>query len=160
MATQDFCDLLIEEFIADGHSPAEGIVAIAAAAGYYMTAADTAMALPEDADTQITNVMVRESLRHETPGIKNWKTLAAANDSENHDIPEYLNKLRPQVEEFFDLIGLENPLGRAVAVAKAVGRMVAVITVEDVGQIHPSIAKSLAKTGMILGARHRDEPAT
>lgn len=160
MATQDFCDLLIEEFIADGHSPAEGIVAIAAAAGYYMTAADTAMALPEDADTQITNVMVRESLRHETPGIKNWKTLAAANDAENHDIPEYLNKLRPQVEEFFDLIGLENPLGRAVAVAKAVGRMVAVITVEDVGQIHPSIAKSLAKTGMILGARHRDEPAT
>lgn len=157
MATQDFCDLLIEEFIADGHSPAEGIVAIAAAAGYYMTAADMSMALPEDAELQITNVMVRESLRHETPGIKNWKTLAAANDAENHDIPEYLNKLRPQIEEFFELIGLENPLGRAVAVAKAVGRMVAVITVEDVGQIHPSIAKSLAKTGMILGARHRDE---
>lgn len=160
MATQDFCDLLIEEFIADGHSPAEGIVAISAAAGYYMTAADTAMTLPEDADQHITNVMVRESLRHETPGVKNWKTLAAANDAENHDIPEYLNKLRPQIEEFFDLIGLENPLGRAVAVAKAVGRMVAVITVEDVGQIHPSIAKSLAKTGMILGARHRDEVAT
>ncbi len=157
MATQDFCDLLIEEFIADGHSPAEGIVAIAAAAGYYMTAADMSMALPEDAELQITNVMVRESLRHETPGIKNWKTLAAANDAENHDIPEYLSKLRPQIEEFFELIGLENPLGRAVAVAKAVGRMVAVITVEDVGQIHPSIAKSLAKTGMILGARHRDE---
>jgi len=157
MATQDFCDLLIEEFIADGHSPAEGIVAIAAAAGYYMTAADMSMALPEDAELQMTNVMVRESLRHETPGIKNWKTLAAANDAENHDIPEYLNKLRPQIEEFFELIGLENPLGRAVAVAKAVGRMVAVITVEDVGQIHPSIAKSLAKTGMILGARHRDE---
>lgn|GEM_PF-868500 len=157
MATQDFCDLLIEEFIADGHSPAEGIVAIAAAAGYYMTAADMSMALPEDAELQMTNVMVRESLRHETPGIKNWKTLAAANDAENHDIPEYLGKLRPQIEEFFELIGLENPLGRAVAVAKAVGRMVAVITVEDVGQIHPSIAKSLAKTGMILGARHRDE---
>lgn len=160
MATQDFCDLLIEEFIADGHSPAEGIVAISAAAGYYMTVADTAMALAEDADLQITNVMVRESLRHDTPGIKNWKTLAAANDAENHDIPEYLNKLRPQIEEFFDLIGLENPLGRAVAVAKAVGRMVAVITVEDVGQIHPSIAKSLAKTGMILGARHKDDVAT
>ena len=102
--------------------------------------------------------MVRETLRYETPGSKNWQMLAPANDAENHDIPEYLQKLRPEIEEFFDMIGLENPLGRAVAVAKAAGRMIAVITVEDVGQIHPSIAKSLAKTGMILGARHRDEP--
>lgn len=158
MATQDFCDLLIEEFIADGHSPSEGIVAIAAATGYYFTAAEQQMALPADAEKELTNVMVRETVRYETPGPKNWQTLAPANDAENLDIPEYLAKLRPEMEEFFGLIGLENPLGRAVAVAKATGRMVAVITVEDVGQIHPSIAKSLAKTGMILGVRHRDEP--
>lgn len=157
MATQDFCDLLIEEFIADGHSSAEAIVAIAAVSGYYLTAAERETALPEDAEKALTNVMVRETLRYETPGSKNWQMLAPANDAENHDIPEYLQKLRPEIEEFFDMIGLENPLGRAVAVAKAAGRMIAVITVEDVGQIHPSIAKSLAKTGMILGTRHRDE---
>lgn len=157
MATQDFCDLLIEEFIAEGHTSAEAIVAISAVAGYYLTAAETKMALPEDIETALTNVMVRETLRYETPGPKNWQTLAPANDAENHDIPEYLGKLRPEIEAFFDMIGLENPLGRAVAVAKAAGRMIAVITVEDVGQIHPSIAKSLAKTGMILGARHRDD---
>jgi hypothetical protein len=51
---------------------------------------------------------------------------------------------------------MDDPLARAVSVAKAVGRMVAVITVEDIGQIHPSIAKSLAKTGMILGSRYRE----
>jgi len=101
--------------------------------------------------------MVRESLRHGTPGMKNWGSLAAANDTDGTHIPEYLQKLKPQIDEFFMLIGLEDPLGRAVSVAKAVGRMVAVITVEDVGQIHPSIAKSLAKTGMILGAKYRDE---
>lgn len=157
MATQDFCDLLIEDFIADGRAPSEGIFALAAVAGHYFTLADTALTLPPDAEQELTNVMVRESLRHGTPGLKNWGTLAAANDAAGDHIPEYLSALKPEIEEFFVLIGLDDPLGRAVSVAKAVGRMVAVITVEDVGQIHPSIAKSLAKTGMILGARYRGE---
>jgi len=157
MATQDFCDLLIEEFIAEGNAPGEGIFALSAVAGHYFTLADTLLSLPENAELEFTNVMVRESLRHGTPGIRNWGTLAAANDADGEHIPEYLKKLKPQIDEFFVLIGLEDPLGKAVSVAKAVGRMVAVITVEDVGQIHPSIAKSLAKTGMILGARYRDE---
>ncbi len=157
MATQDFCDLLIEEFIADGEkSVADGILALAAVAGTYFTAAESIAALPPEAEQDFTNVMVRESLRHGTPGQKNWASLAPANDAEAKDIPEYIKELKPQIEEFFVLIGLEDPMGKAVAVAKAVGRMVAVITVEDVGQIHPSIAKSLAKTGVILGARYRD----
>lgn len=157
MATQDFCDLLIEDFIAGGKAPGEGIIALASVAGHYFTLADTALTLPPEAELEVTNVMVRESLRHGTPGIKNWGTLAAANDADGAHIPEYLKELKPQIDEFFVLIGLEDPLGKAVCVAKAVGRMVAVITVEDVGQIHPSIAKSLAKTGMILGAKYRDE---
>ncbi|MEZ0224714.1 MAG: hypothetical protein ACAH83_09190 [Alphaproteobacteria bacterium] len=157
MATQDFCDLLIEEFIADGNSASQGILALSAVAGHYLAIAEHKVPLPSDADKEFTNVMVRESLRHGTPGIKNWGMLAAANDTEGADIPEYLKQLKPQIEEFFVLIGLDDPLGRAVSIAKAVGRMVAVITVEDVGQIHPSIAKSLAKTGMILGAKYREE---
>jgi hypothetical protein len=154
MATQDFCDLLIEEFIADTRSVSEGILAIAAVAGHLFDIARNHSPLPDDAELQVTNVMVRESLRHGTPGVKNWGVLAPANDAAADDIPEYISILKPQIDEFFVLIGMEDPLGQAVAVAKAVGRMVAVITVEDVGQIHPSIAKSLAKTGMILGSRH------
>ena len=154
MATQDFCDLLIEEFIAEGNAPGQGILALAAVAGNYFTMADTAMTLPPEAEQEITNVMVRESLRHGTPGIKNWGTLAAANDADGEHIPEYLKKLKPQIDEFFVLDRARNPLGKAVSVAKAAGRMVAVITVEDVEQIHPSIAKSLAKTGMIFSARN------
>jgi hypothetical protein len=117
------------------------------------------MPLPGDAEQMLTHVMVRESLRHGTPGLKDWAALAAANDGVTIEIPSFIKDLKPEVEEFFVLIGLDNPLARAVSVAKAVGRMVAVITVEDVGQIHPSIAKSLAKTGMILGMKYDEAKA-
>lgn len=156
MATQDFCDLLIEEFIADGNAPGDGVLGLAAVAGHYLTVAGNKMVLPDDIERQLTNVMAREAVRHQTPGSRNWNMLSPANDAEAGRIPEFLEKIKPETDEFFVLIGMEDPLGRAVAVAKAVGRMVAVITVEDIGQIHPSIAKSLAKTGMILGARYRE----
>lgn len=160
MATQDFCDVLVEEFMSDSHTTAEAITGLGAVAGNYFGLAQRQMKLPAMAETEFMNVMIRESLRHGTPGTKNWASLAAANDSDDKKIPEYLKEIKPSIEEFFVLIGLEDPLGRAVAVAKAVGRMVAVISVEDVGQIHPSIAKSLAKTGMILGANYREQVIT
>ncbi len=160
MATQDFCDLLVEDFMSDSHTTAEALTGLGAVAGNYFNIAQAQMKLPPTAETEFMNVMVRESLRHGTPGTKDWASLAAANDSEDKNIPEYLKEIKPAVEEFFVLIGLDDPLGRAVAVAKAVGRMVAVISVEDVGQIHPSIAKSLAKTGMILGAHYKEQVIT
>src|SRR3990172_321614 len=156
MATQDFCDLLIESFINKGHTTTEALLGLGAVAGNYLTIAQKQMKLPPDAEKNLMNVMVRESLRHGTPGSKDWTSLAASNDSENKNIAAYLKEIKPAIEEFFVLIGLDDPLGRAVSVAKAVGRMVAVISVEDVGQIHPSVAKSLAKTGMILGVNHKE----
>lgn len=156
MATQDFCDLLIEDFIAEQqHSTSDGIVALSAMSGYYLGVAAEEKPLADDADQEMTNVMARESLRHGTPGFKNWSPLAAANDTVRADIAGFIESLRPDIEEFFELIGLEDNLARAVAIAKAVGRMVAVITVEDAGQIPPSIAKSLARTGMTLGGKYR-----
>lgn len=156
MATQDFCDLMVEDFMSESHTTAEALTGLGAVAGNYFSAAQGKMKLPPEAEHELMNVMVRESLRHGTPGTKDWASLAAANDAENKKIPEYLKDMKPAIEEFFVLIGLEDPLGRAVSVAKALGRMVAVISVEDVGQIHPSIAKSLAKTGMILGAHYKE----
>ncbi len=157
MATQDFCDFLVEEFMTDNaHATSESLVGIGAVAGYYLHIAEEKMKLPEGTDKELMNVMVRESLRHGTPGTKNWGALAAANDVDDKKIPHYLKEIKPTIEEFFVLIGLDDPLGRATAVAKAAGRMVAVISVEDVGQIHPSIAKSLAKTGMILGTQYKE----
>lgn len=158
MATQDFCDFLIDDFIADGYTAQEALLGLGALAGVYLTVARAQAKLPDDADIHIMNVMVRESLQHGTPGTKDWASLAASNDASNESIGEYIGKIRPSIEEFFTLIGLDDPLGRSVAVAKAVGRMVAVISLEEVGQIHPSIAKSLAKTGMILGANYKEQP--
>jgi hypothetical protein len=156
MATQDFCDLMVEDFMTESHTTAQALTGLGAVAGNYFYIAQSQAKLPPEAELALMNVMVRESLRHGTPGTKDWASLAAANDAEDKNIPEYLKEMKPAIEEFFVLIGLDDPLGRAVAVAKAVGRMVAVISVEDVGQIHPSIAKSLAKTGMILGSHYKE----
>ncbi len=158
MATQDFCDFLIDDFIADGYTAQEALIGLGALAGVYLQIAQRQMKLPADAETHIMNVMVRESLHHGTPGSKDWSSLAASNDAGNENIGEYLAEIRPSIDEFFELIGLDDPLGRSVSVAKAVGRMVAVISLEEVGQIHPSIAKSLAKTGMILGVNFKEQP--
>ena len=160
MATQDFCDLLIDEFLTKNNTTNEALTGLGAVAGNYFSLAQNLMKLPPSTENEFGNVMVREALRHGTPGTKNWASLAAANDTEDKNIPKYLKKIKPPIEEFFMLIGMDDPLGRAVAVAKSVGRMVAVISVEDVGQIHPNIAKSLAKTGMILGSRYKEQVAT
>lgn len=160
MATQDFCDTLIEDFMTEGHSIADALMGLSIVAGHYFQHAAAELNLPPAMQENLINVMVRESLRHETPGTKNWANLAAANDTNDGKIPEYLNAIKPHVEDFFVLIGLDDPLGRAVSVAKAVGRMVAVISVEDVGQIHPTVAKSLAKTGVILGINYKEKAVT
>ena len=160
MATQDFCDMLIDDFLTKGHTTQEALTGLGVVAGNYFSLARSRMKLPLSTENEFGNVMVREALRHGTPGTRNWGNLAAANDTENENIPEYLKEIKPLMEEFFLLIGMDDPLGRAVAVAKAVGRMVAVISVEDVGQIHPNIAKSLAKTGMILGSRYKEQTVT
>jgi hypothetical protein len=160
MATQDFCDFLIEDFINNGHTTPEAVLGLGVVSGHYFNIAQKQMQLPPDAELNMINVMVRESLRHGTPGSKNWSNLAAANDSKEENVAGYLQDIKPSIEEFFVLIGMDDPLGRSVAVAKAVGRMVAVISIEDVGQIHPSIAKSLAKTGMILGATYNEQVIT
>lgn len=157
MATQDFCDLLIEEFIPDGDNPSQAVAGLAGVAGIYFAQAAGHYVLPADAEARLTEVMAREARRHGTPGTRDWNRLTLANDPRVDGLDEYMEKLKPDIDEFFDLVALDDPLARAVATAKAVGRMVAVVTVEDtaedIGQIHPSIAKSLAKTAMILGSR-------
>lgn len=160
MATQDFCEMIIDDFMGEGNSAGAAVTGLAAVAGDYFAQASKRFALSQSAQTEVLNVMVRESLRHGTPGSKDWDSLAPSNDAADDNIPAYIGDIQPRLEEFFSLIGLEDPLGKAVAAAKAVGRMVAVISVEDIGQIHPSTAKSLAKTGMILGMRHRDTHKT
>jgi len=156
IATQDFCDMLIEDFMNgdEQRSVSESLLALSVVAGYYLGHAIKEQDLPADAEAQIMNVIIREALRNGTPGSKDWSGFVASNDIDDKKVPTYLKELDDKVKEFFEIVGQEEPLSRAVSVAKAVGRMVAVISVEDMGQIHPNVAKSIAKTGIVLGLNY------
>jgi hypothetical protein len=156
MATQDFCDLMIEDFIADGMTSGEALLALGAVTGVYYAQARQVGKFPEGFEQYVVNVMAREAITHGTEGTRNWQSLTPANDLNTGTVLENMKKIKPEIDEFFDIIGMEDALDKAVCTAKSVGRMVAVISIEDVGQIHPNIAKSLAKTGMILGSRIQD----
>jgi len=141
----------------DNFSISESLSALSVVLGHYLAKTKEIMNLPEDVEDQILNVMVRESLRHGTPGSKNWSNFGASNDVALDKVPIYLKELNVKVNEFFETVGQDEPLSKVVSIAKAVGRMVAVISVEDIGQIHPNVAKSIAKTGMVLGLNYKEE---
>lgn len=155
MATQDFCDMLIEDFISDGYPVQQALAGMAALAGVYLAEAVRHKQITENmAEPELTRVMAREAARYGTPGQTNWSGLGATNDLRQDDVvAEYVVQLREPVEEFFDLIGIDDFLSRSVAVAKAAGRMVAVTTVDDVAHIQSSVAKTLARTGLLLGLK-------
>lgn len=156
IATQDFCDMLIEDFMNGDEQRlvSESLLALSVVAGYYLGHAVKEQALPDDVESQIMNVIIREALRNGTPGGNDWSGFVASNDVDDKKVPVYLKELDDRVKEFFNIVGQEEPLARAVSVAKAVGRMIAVISVEDMGQVHPNVAKSIAKTGMVMGLNY------
>jgi hypothetical protein len=156
MATQDFCDMMIEHFIGDdGRQLSAAVISLAALCGY--AASQCEGDVTKDLFPALDDVMQREAFRHGLSGPRRWASLSPSNEGAGPDISENMSKLWPQVDEFFELIGMDDLAGRAVALAKATGRMVAVSAAEDVGQINVSIAKSLAKTGMILGSQYKGE---
>ena len=157
MAAQDFCDMVVDHFVAeDGQALSEVVVSLGALTGYAKKLCIEAV--PGSlVDQGVDDVMQREATRHGMQKAQKWNNHAPANEGVTRDITEYMTKLWPQVDEFFELIGMDDHQGRAVALAKATGRIVAVSAVEEVGQIHPSIAKSLAKTGMILGSQYKGD---
>lgn len=152
MAAQSFCDSLIDEFIADGWEVTTALSALAALAGVYLREAG-ASAAGQDSLVGVMNVMAGEAARHGVKGPKDWNSLGGANDFSPTGLSEYTDEIMESVEEFFDTVGLDSQVSRAVAVAKAVGRMVAVVSAEEIGHIQPTVAKSLAKTGFLQGMK-------
>lgn len=150
MAAQSFCDSLIDEFIADGWEVTTALSALAALSGVYLREAGVS---GQDSFLGVMNVMAGEAARHGVKGSKNWSSLGGANDFSPVGLSEYTDEIRESAEEFFDTVGLESQVSRSVAVAKAVGRMVAVVSAEDIGHIQPTVAKSLAKTGFLQGMK-------
>lgn len=157
MAAQDFCDVLIEDFIAEGWPVDRALHAMAALAGVYLQEAiGLKLAGGSELEDGLVMVMANEAARHGVKGGRDWRGLDIANDQQESDLADFVAELRPSIEEFFEMVELDDPLFRAVAVGKSAGRMVAVTSVEEVGHLQAPVAKSLARTGMIQGMRLND----
>ena len=152
MAAQSFCDAIIDEFIADdGWEVTTAISALAALAGVYLR--EQGQPVGKDDMNGVLSTMSSEAARHGVRGAQDWSSLGGANDFSPSSLTEYTDEIRETIGEFFETVGLESHVSRAVAVAKAVGRMVAVVSAEDIGHIQPTVAKSLAKTGFLQGLK-------
>src|SRR5690606_37588525 len=64
MATQDFCDFMIEELLAEGYEASDSLLGFAAVAGLYLVEAENLAPLPAETETGLTHVMAREALLH------------------------------------------------------------------------------------------------
>lgn len=155
MATQEFADVIIEEFISEGWPIPDVLIALGGAAGYYY-------GLKEDLDTdaamvEIVQIMASEGLRHGLPGTVKWSGLDSANDSGSETLEENIETFSGVFDEFFEMLDFKDPCARSVAVAKTGGRMAALVSGPDMNFIQPSLAKVLLKTGIVQGIKFARE---
>jgi hypothetical protein len=153
MAVQEVCDNLIEGFIDKGWALTRAVEALAGASGFYLkkeyehTQKDISEFLPH-----MLRLIALESFRFGIKGYEDWWQGGPANDAVSSDIKSYISELTEHQKEFFEMIGLESNIHKSLVVAKATGRMVAASSHKDVGQMQITVAKSLAKSGLISGA--------
>ncbi|MBU0859765.1 MAG: hypothetical protein KJ667_07490, partial [Alphaproteobacteria bacterium] len=99
--------------------------------------------MPERLD-QLSYVMTQEAVRLGIPAGTDWRFGLAANDCPTSAPYDLLDSLEPDCDEFLAIIGLDDKVDRAVACAKAAGRMLAVAAGGEAPEIEPVIAKPLA----------------
>lgn len=150
IAAQELCDIVIDRKIGHaGWTLTEGVAGLSAMAGRCLALSQNAAAgvrvplLPERMD-QVSYVMTQEAVRLGIPAGSDWHLGLAANDCETSAPYDLLECLEPDSNEFFAVIGLTDQVDRAVACAKAAGRMLAVAAGGDAPEIEPVIAKPLA----------------
>lgn len=93
-------------------------------------------------------VMAQEAVRLGVPAGSEWRLGLAANDSKADPPVELIRGVTPIVTGFFAEINMHEPLYRAVACAKAAGRMLAVVASGEMPDMPPFIAKPLAVMAM------------
>ena len=153
VAAQELCDIVIERKIgAEEWSLTEAVAGLSAMAGRYLALSqkgggEKVPAMPERLD-QLSYVMTQEAVRLGIPAGTDWRFGLAANDTPHSAPYDLIEALEPDCDEFFGVMGLGNECGdavdRAVACAKAAGRMVAVAAGGAAPEIEPVIAKPLA----------------
>ncbi len=149
MATQEFADVLIEDFIDDGWPITDVLLTLGAACGYYYSQNHSAS--DDNVLDEMVSVMSREAMRNGMTGSQLWRGLDSANDDATTGVTRDVTELVEVFDEFFDLVGLDNNEAQAVSVAKTGGRMAALLAGVDMSIIQPSLAKVLLKTGLKQG---------
>ena len=162
ISAQELCDLVIESKVAQaGWSLGDCIAALSSVAGRKTALShenDVCMLfrgadVPDNLD-HIVYVMTQEAVRLGVPAGTDWRFGLAANDMPINAPIVLLRSIEPQCTEFFDLIGIHGVYDRAVACAKAAGRMIAVAAGGDLPEIEPAIAKPLAMAAITETYKH------
>lgn len=150
VAAQELCDIVIERKIgAEDWSLTESVAGLSAMAGRYLALAQRSgdggrvPTMPERLD-RLSYVMTQEAIRLGIPAGTDWRFGLAANDCPASAPYDLISCLEPDCDEFFAVLGLGDRVDRAVACAKAAGRMLAVAAGGAAPEIEPVIAKPLA----------------
>ena len=155
MSAQEFCDILVEDFISEGWAVDVSMSSLSALSVVYGIEAleeKKKQFTKEDIEElrqKLLNVIREEVARHSKKIASEWKSMNPVNDEE--DIGHYkemVEELRQPIEGFFETVGFDDKMGRAVAVARAVGRMVAVSSSEEAGYMPAPVGKMLVWRGM------------
>ncbi len=156
IAAQELCDLVIEKRIGTGEwSLADAVCGLSAYAGY----CDAKDKIAEKRSSNlfesesIVNVMTQEAARMGVPAGSDWRLGLAANDSPADPPIELVESIEPLCAPFFDILSLLRESEKAVACAKAAGRMLAVVASGDTPDMPHAIAKPLAMAALVESYR-------
>ncbi len=107
----------------------------------------------DDPVEALMHVMAQEAVRLGVPAGSEWRMGLAANDCPADPPVDLIRGVMPIVQAFFAHIQMQEPLYRAVACAKAAGRMLAVVASGEMPDMPPVIAKPLAVMAMVEAYR-------
>ena len=154
MAAQEFCDLLVDEFIGEGWGVDISLASLAGLVMVYgLESLEERKAFSKEdigqVHEELLKVVCEEVRRHSDKDTGQWASLNPVNDEQdNSHYREMLEELREPVDNFFEMVGFTDKMGQAVAVAKAVGRMVAVSTSDEAGYMPGPVGQMLVWRGM------------
>lgn len=155
LAAQELCDVVIDRKIGvQGWSLGESVSGLSAISGRYLALSHNACSLvsvpslPDKLD-QVSYVMTQEAVRLGIPAGTDWRFGIAANDYPPNAPYDLIHSLEPQCHTFFNAINLHDFFDRAVACAKAAGRMLAVASGGKEPELEPVIGKPLAMAAML-----------
>ncbi|TVQ83754.1 MAG: hypothetical protein EA357_04840 [Micavibrio sp.] len=159
----EFCDILIDDFISEGWGVDISLASLAALSAVYAMEARAAengsialdLEAKQDLHDSLARVMQGEVNRHASGRDSKWTALNPVNDEQdNSHYREMLEELREPIDSFFEHVGFDDPSGRAVAVAKAAGRMVAASTADDGGYMPGPVGQMIVLRGLQASLRY------